>query len=341
MVTLARRGTPTLAYNPLADGGGQAEAADTWVCVCDHGANYRTSPYIEAAAVRHCGVGTKVRAVKQGAWLVENGSGLYLPYKDSVTEKRLFVNERVLLMNQLANQGRGKAQRQVSSDSAAGGDLGRLSSGSSLEESGRGGIRMSRQISEDSMRRGSPKLSRQISQSSVGNGTPRVSRQVSQDSVGNGGGKMSRKNSLNSMDSTPSSIELRRTKTQGSLDTHSSFWICVGPGDVPCFTEASLDAEVIGHCLVGTKVHAAKEGEWLKVVDVSKSVDVASTMTRRSFRLSEKVELQDTGLFLPLINPESGARLFKNEKIEIWEQVRASKGKQVPEPGNHATCALM
>lgn len=117
-------------------------------------------------------------------------------------------------------------------------------------------------------------------------------------------------------------------------------WICVAPADVPYRTTTMLDAVSGQICRAGEKITAVKEDDWLRVVEVKESFDAmnaAEMIGRRSLKSSTKVSVTATGYFLPF--QKDGNRLFKNEKVVLWEtaQSETSKGGS----NDKGSCNLM
>jgi len=280
MVSVGRRSTGNTAYNPLADGSQKDDkTADTWHCLSEDDVSYYSKPdFAAVVAGKVVTTGSKVMGKKEGDWIKETESQLYVPYKDSDKQKRLFKNERLIIYE----------QRKAAGEPG----LLRFSSSSSIGS-----------IDWDY-----PAPQRMTS----------VKSQLSQAS-------------LKSVGSVKSEASQEVTDKQ-------SVWICSASGAVPYYCESSFDAETSGQCEPGEKVTAVKQGNWLMVVENKESVDVMSALGRRSMRGVSRQTSYTDGRFLPFLGA-GGERLFKNEKVAAWEEIKA-KGSD-SEAKKDGNCALM
>jgi len=276
MVSVGRRSTGTTAYNPLADGVQKDDkTAETWHCVSESDVPYYSKPDFAAVTDKKVTVGSKVMGKKEGEWIKETGTNLYIPYKDSEKQKRLFKNERLIIYE----------QRKAA---------------------------------------GEPGLMRFSSSSSIGSTDwdyPAPQRMTS----------------VRSQASVKSTTSAKSGASQEVQDKQS-VWICSSSGAVPYYCESSFDAETSGQCEPGEKVNAVKQGNWLMVVEVKDSVDVMGAVGRRSMRGITRQTSYTDGRWLPCVGA-GGEKLFKNEKVAAWEEIKA-KGAN-PEPPQNGSCALM
>jgi len=277
-MSLARRGTGNLSYNPLADGNQRDQAADTWHCISGSEVPYYSRPDFGATSTGMVAPGSKVIGKKEGEWIKVTDSQLYVPYKDA-SGTRLFKNERVIIYEQRKAAGENPGLLRFSSSSSIG----------SIDWDYPAPQRMT-------------SVKSQMSQASLKSGMS-VKSKVSED-----------------------------------FGDQQSVWICSAAGSVPYYSEASYEAETVGLCEPGEKVSAVKQGDWLMVVEVKDSVDVVGALGRRSMRgISRQTSSQD-GRFLPFLGA-GGERLFKNEKVAAWEQIK-NKGPD-SEPKKEGNCVLM
>jgi len=68
-----------------------------------------------------------------------------------------------------------------------------------------------------------------------------------------------------------------------------------------------------------------KDEDWLKVLEVKESFDIlnaAEMLGRRSLKSTSNVTVTETGFYLPFCQAEQ--RLFKNEKVVLWETAQAN-----------------
>jgi hypothetical protein len=117
-------------------------------------------------------------------------------------------------------------------------------------------------------------------------------------------------------------------------------WICVSEQAVAYHSSASLDAASGKRCLPGSKVTAMKEDDWLKVLEVKESFDAydaAEMLGRRSLKSTSRMTVSDTGLYLPFF--QEGQRLFKNEKVVLWETAQMNGDRGVP--SDKGSCGIM
>jgi len=145
--------------------------------------------------------------------------------------------------------------------------------------------------------------------------------------------------SVRSQASLRSVGSVKSTASQDAIADMQSTWICSTPKGVAYYCEASFGAESVGICEHGEKVNAVKQGNWLMVVEVKRSVNVEGVLGLRSMRsLSRQTSIED-GRFLPFLGA-GGERFFKNEKVQAWEKISAKKTSS-PELTKKANCALM
>lgn len=125
-----------------------------------------------------------------------------------------------------------------------------------------------------------------------------------------------------------------------NMNVRPEVWICVAEQSVPYHSSPALDDVCGKQCVPGSKVTAVKEDDWLKVMEVKESFDAlnaAEMIGRRSLKSSTRVTLIDTGLYLPFF--QDGQRLFKNEKVVLWEA--AQDGQKVGSPTDKGSCSVM
>jgi len=136
-------------------------------------------------------------------------------------------------------------------------------------------------------------------------------------------GKMERQASLCSVQSVKSVASQLST---AEVEPQSS-WVCCANQGVPHFSDPNPDAVKFSGtlCLLGTKINAVKQGNWLKLVERKESVDVLGTIGRRSMTISRQTSFTESGSFLPLFDTVTGERLFKNEKVDAWEKATTAK----------------
>jgi len=233
-----------------------------------------------------CRPGDEVKATKDGDWLIDQQTGLLLPFTDK-SGTRNFKNARLLLMEKAAKD-TDEIPRTVSKNS-------------------------------------------QSSQGSISSG--RLSR---------GNSSILRRQSFRWVDMDGTSHRLAGdSDVLKDVKQRPEVWICVKPGGVQFRRTPLLDAVSGQECVCGAKVTAVKEDDWLKVLEVKTSwdmMDAAEALGRRSLRSPTKVTIVDTGLFLPFV--QEGERLFKNEKLVLFEQTEGYKPPATKNDGN-GSCSLM
>jgi hypothetical protein len=275
MVSVGRRSTGNSSYNPLADGAlNDPQTALTWHCIAESDVPYYSQPDFAALTSKFVATGSKVIGKKEGEWIKETDSKLYVPYKSQDTKERLFKNERLIIYEQRKAAGENPGLIRFSSSSSIG----------SIDWDYSAPIRMT---------------------------------------------------SAKSQASIKSSGTLKSSGSQDHGDKQS-VWICSSSGPVPYYCEAGFDAETSGLCEPGEKVTAVKQGNWLMVVEVKESVDVVGAIGRRSSRGIIRQTSTTDGRYLPFLSG-GGERLFKNEKVEAWEKIKAG----VPPEPKKDNCVLM
>lgn len=115
-------------------------------------------------------------------------------------------------------------------------------------------------------------------------------------------------------------------------------WICVAAHDVPYRSAPDLQAATGMECPVGSKINAIKDNDWLRVFDVTETVDAAEMLGRRSLTTSSHTVVKDTGLYLPFFT-QTGERLFKNEKVALYEASKHMPTSYYTE--EKGSCSLM
>jgi len=145
--------------------------------------------------------------------------------------------------------------------------------------------------------------------------------------------------SVRSQASLRSVGSVKSTASQDVIADMQSTWICSAVRGVAYYCEPSFEAETMGVCEHGEKVNAVKQGDWLMVIEVKKSVNVEGAFGLRSMRSFSRQTSVEDGRFLPFIGP-GGERLFKNERVQAWEKIKA-KQTSSPELTKKANCALM
>mmetsp|Transcript_14851 Transcript_14851/g.29294 ORF Transcript_14851/g.29294 Transcript_14851/m.29294 type:complete len:197 (+) Transcript_14851:48-638(+) len=144
--------------------------------------------------------------------------------------------------------------------------------------------------------------------------------------------------SARSQASLKSAGSVKSMASQDSIADVLSTWICVAPRGVAYYSESCIEADTIDVCRHGEQVNAVKQGDWLMVVEVKNSIDVISTLGLRSMRGRTRQTSATDGRFLPFLGA-AGEKLFKNEKVDAWEKIRAKTTD--PEPTPKDSCALM
>lgn len=81
-------------------------------------------------------------------------------------------------------------------------------------------------------------------------------------------------------------------------------WVCTSTDKVSYYARANANSKIQKYVEPGDKIRAAKQGEWLSVLDAGPNH-------------------LESGLYLPVNDPSNQAmRLFKNERAMLWEQER-------------------
>jgi len=181
-------------------------------------------------------------------------------------------------------------------------------------------------------------LQRQISRTSQGSNISSKKSNVSKGSSSDG---VVRRQSFRWVDTEGNSRRIAGdSEALDGVNTRPEVWVCVANDDIPYRTTTMLDAVSGQVCRAGDKVTALKEDDWLKVMEVKETFDAmnaAEMIGRRSLKSVKSVSVNHTGFFLPFL--KDGERLFKNEKVVLWE---ASQG-ELPETsaGEKGSCSLM
>jgi len=263
MMNVGRRRSNSGAYNPMADGAPvDTTGLELWNCVSQAGVQYYVGPeFAKPANGTRCAFRAAINAAKEGDWLKEKDTGLYLPFVDQ-DGARLFKNARLVLM-----------------EKATSGDYDGLS----------------RHISRDSTR---------------------------SNTSGGSGGSPGRRKSFRWVDDSGTSQRLAGdSEVLQDVSDRAEIWICVADNAV-AYRSAKVIETVCGkECQPGAKVTAVPEDGWLRVIDVSATfsvMDAAEMIGRRSLKSASQVSIKDSGMFLPMTH--EGQRLFKNEKVVLWEQ---------------------
>jgi hypothetical protein len=251
--------------------------------------------------------GNVIKAAKDGNWLKENETGYYLPMADT-NGNRYFKNERLVLMERAtAGGGDDAISRSLSRTSSKGSNDAtaprRTTSGGTIDN-------LKRILSSSSSSQLSAALSR-ISFRWVDDFG--VSHRIAGDS-----------------------------DLLVDVNVRPEVWVCVKPGGVPYRVAPLLDAEAGKDIACGAKVTAIREDDWLKVMEVKNSSDIMATMEalgRRSMRATTKVELVETGLYLPYT--QGGERLFKNEKLVLFEEAQNPEALKAAAAKKDDGCSLM
>lgn len=364
------------SFNPLSDNV-QSASNDSWICVCDRAVPYYARADINSRIEKECEPGSKVKAAKDGSWLVvldaghdKLESGLYLPVKDPVTNARMFKNERVMLWE--VERGR---QRSYSGDTNDQQNMSRQNSYDSALEVGGPAVKTWHCVAEHGVPyRGAPSYdsppARRCEKGAeviavaedgwlkvieYGQETgfflpmtdPNSNMMLFHSDMGT---KSTQSNTFGArrsfrwVDSEGMSHRMSHNVSgeHDSLGSNrkSEVWICVARGEVTYCVNKECTQVGSRTCKPGDKVNGIKEGSHIEVMQVHASMDMAEMLGRRSLKASTKFSVDATGEFLPFTDSKSGERLFKNEKLVLWEQ--ASKlPEQHAKDQHEGNCSVM
>jgi len=341
------RRSVSLNYNPLCDNAVDSNGLESWINSSREKVSFCLTTSLTDKTTQSVAPGQTIKGTKGGAWLHDHETGYYLPFNDA-QGSRNFKNERLVLMER-ATSGTEDLVRTTSRNSR------RTISGSSaaLRRSLSDSNVLRRTLSGDSTKTRSTISG--ILMHTISGSSAALRRSLSGDSV-------------DSKRSTSDSNVLRRTLSGDSAKTRMSFrwvddggnshriagdsdllkevtvrpevWYCIKPSGVGYRTDKFLDAKCSQSQIVfcGAKITAVRDEDWLKVLEVKNSVDLLSALEavgRRSFKVPSTVELVDTGFWVPYI--EDGERVFKNEKLVLFEKAEAQGVK----PADEGYCSVM
>lgn len=98
---VGRRRSSSGGYNPLNDKDVKWTGLESWICTSEMNVQYCSAPQIDLKVPKWCKSGCQVKAVKEGDYLKETDTGLYLPLTGP-DKVRLFKNVRALLTERVS-----------------------------------------------------------------------------------------------------------------------------------------------------------------------------------------------------------------------------------------------
>jgi len=117
---------------------------------------------------------------------------------------------------------------------------------------------------------------------------------------------------------------------ENDADLSSELWINVSHHSVPYRVAKDPAAIAFDKCVpAGGKVNVIKEDEeWLRVMEITDTIDPTEVLGRRSLRLTRHLTTKETEFFLPVT--QGGVRVFMPEQMALFTASAAEPPHEAP-----------